>query len=427
MLLVKQYRSGNTFSKPPPLWIGEVIVHMKEDTLHSKIILLLGLAGFMVVADNWVVSPILPVIMADLHSDLPKAGLLITAYMIPFGVCQILFGPLADRYGKKEVITLAMIMFTLATGLCAAGRSLASLSLFRAVTGVFAASVIPVSFALIADIFPIQQRQKAIGTFLGIAFLGQGMSMIIGGTIAHLSNWQGVFIAYALLSLIPTALLIRYYRQLPSTKNTGGNILAPYLDLLTNPESLYTDGIIMLEGLFIIGSFSYGGAYLAAVHQFNALSIGLVMTGFGAMSVVGGRISGKLVRRYGARKVVVLGLAITAAADLLIWMLGNHILIFSMASALMGFGFITAHSTLVTRASEFAKKATGTAMSLVALSFMGCGGIGTALGGMIIRSHGLPALYLCFGLALSATVFVSAFILGKYPCPSSDACSPVDK
>ena len=166
---------------------------MKEDALRSRIILLLGLAGFMVVADNWVVSPILPAIMADLHSDLPKAGLLITAYMIPFGICQILFGPLADRYGKKEVITLAMIMFTLATGLCAAGQSLASLSLFRAVTGVFAASVIPVSFALIADIFPIQQRQKAIGTFLGIAFLGQGMSMIIGGTIAHLSNWQGVF------------------------------------------------------------------------------------------------------------------------------------------------------------------------------------------------------------------------------------------
>ena len=360
---------------------------MKEDALRSRIILLLGLAGFMVVADNWVVSPILPAIMADLHSDLPKAGLLITAYMIPFGICQILFGPLADRYGKKEVITLAMIMFTLATGLCAAGRSLASLSLFRAVTGVFAASVIPISFALIADIFPIQQRQKAIGTFLGIAFLGQGMSMIIGGTIAHISSWQGVFIVYALLSLIPTVLLLRYYRQLPSTKNRGGNILTPYIDLLTNPESLCTYGIIMLEGLFIIGSFSYGGAYLAVVHKLNALSIGLVMTGFGAMSVIGGRVSGKLVRRFGARNVVVVGLAITAVADLLIWQMGSHILIFSLAIALMGLGFISAHSTLVTRASEFARKATGTAMSLVAFSFMGCGGIGTAIGGMIIRSH----------------------------------------
>jgi len=175
----------------------------------------------------------------------------------------------------------------------------------------------------------------------------------------------------------------------------------------------------MLEGLFIIGSFSYGGAYLAAVHQLNTLSIGLVMTGFGAMTVVGGRVSGKLVRRFGARRIVVLGLAITAMADLLIWLMGSHILIFSLAIALIGLGFITAHSTLVTRASEFAKKATGTAMSLVAFSFMGSGGIGTALGGLIIRTHGLPALYLCYGLALSATVLVSAVILGRYPLTST--------
>ena len=60
--------------------------------------MLLGLAGFMVMADNWVVSPILPAISQNLEIDISRAVLLITAYMIPFGLVQIIFGPLADRY-----------------------------------------------------------------------------------------------------------------------------------------------------------------------------------------------------------------------------------------------------------------------------------------------------------------------------------------
>lgn len=71
----------------------------------NKMVMLLGLAGFIVMADNWVVSPILPAISQNLNIDIARAGLLITAYMIPFGIFQILFGPLADRYGKKQVET----------------------------------------------------------------------------------------------------------------------------------------------------------------------------------------------------------------------------------------------------------------------------------------------------------------------------------
>src|SRR5664279_3575323 len=96
----------------------------------NKIITLLGLAGFIVMADNWVVSPILPAISQNLNIDISRAGLLITAYMI---------------------------IFTIATGLCALGSSLTSLSIYRALTGVFAASVMPISLALIGDMFPVKE------------------------------------------------------------------------------------------------------------------------------------------------------------------------------------------------------------------------------------------------------------------------------
>lgn len=181
---------------------------------NNRIVILLGLLGFIVMADNWVVSPILPAISESLGIPVENAGLLITAYMIPFGFFQIIFGPLADRFGKKQIITF----FTVATGLCAIAGSLADLAFYRALTGIFAASVMPISLAFIGDLFPVKQRQMAIGTFMGIAFLGQGLSMITGGAISYFLNWRGVFAVYAVLSLIPLVLLIKNYSQLPDTR-----------------------------------------------------------------------------------------------------------------------------------------------------------------------------------------------------------------
>lgn len=76
-------------------------------------ILILSFAGFTVLADNWVVSPILPAISAYFNEDVSRAGLLITAYMIPFGLFQLVFGPLADRFGKRQVINFAMLFFSI--------------------------------------------------------------------------------------------------------------------------------------------------------------------------------------------------------------------------------------------------------------------------------------------------------------------------
>ncbi len=373
----------------------------------NKVVTLLGIAGFIVMADNWVVSPILPAIAHDLDIEIARAGLLISAYMIPFGIFQLVFGPLADRYGKKQVITFSMILFTLATGVCALGMGLLDLGIYRGLTGIFAASVMPISLALIGDIFPIQERQGAIGSFMGIAFLGQGLSMAIGGTVAFFVSWRGVFGLYALFSLIPTLALLKTYRQLPSQKNPGAKFLAPYAKLLAHGKSLCTYILVLLEGILIIGSFSYLGAYISEVFHYNYFYIGLIMTAFGLATVVGGKLSGKLAQALGPRVLLSLGLLAAAAGEFVIVYLGGRLGWLVAAVALLGFGFIFTHSTLLTRATEFAQKARGAAMSLVAFCFMGGGGAGTALGGFIIARYHISNLFYVYGIALVAVWLLS--------------------
>lgn len=378
-------------------------------------IFILGLAGFIVMADNWVVSPILPAIAGDLNVPVTRAGLLISAYMIPFGLFQLIFGPLADRYGKRQVITVSMVIFTIATGLCAIASSLTDLAIYRALTGIFAASVMPVSLALIGDLFPLENRQAAIGMFMGISFLGQGLSMAIGGSIAYFLNWRGVFALYAALSVLSTLLLFTLGRHIPSKTNPDSQFIRPYLTLLGHHQSAFTYLVILLEGILIIGSFSYLGGFLEHQFHFNYLTIGLIMTAFGAMAVIGGRLSGKMAPKLGRRKVMLIGLALATAANGLLGALGTHLAVVVTAVGLLGLGFMLAHSSLLTRATMFAMKARGTAMSLVAFCFMGGGGIGTAIGGKFIASASYPSFFSLYGALLAGLLVLAALVIRHEP------------
>ena len=105
-----------------------------------------------------------------------------------------------------------------------------------------------------------------------------------------------------------------------------------------------------------------------------------------------------------------LGLTFTVIADLIIFLYGNILPLLILGVSLLGLGFIFTHSTLLTRATEFAQKARGAAMSLVAFFFMGGGGVGTAIGGKIIAATSLNTLYLVYGIGLLLTLLFS-FVL----------------
>ena len=376
----------------------------------KSILLILGLAGFVVMADNWVVSPILPSISNDFGVSVASASLIISAYMIPFGLFQLVFGYLADKFGKRQVISFAMVFFTIATGLCSLGVGLTDLTIYRVLTGVFAASVMPISLALIGDIFPLNERQTAIGTFLGISFLGQGLSMAIGGSIAHFFNWRGVFVIYALLSIVATILLLTIGRNIPSTKNENCKVFAPYMNLLKNPSSLKIYLLVLFEGFFLLGSFSFLSGFIQTIYNFNNFLIGLLMSTFGVMSIIGGRISGKVSAKIGRKRTILLGLTIALLAMILIVTLGNVLEALIVGIGLLGLGLMLAHSTFLTLATEFAAKARGVAMSLVAFCFMGGGGFGTAFGSRIVGNSSFLTLFTIYSIGLLILIFAVSLL-----------------
>ena len=231
------------------------------------------------------------------------------------------------------------------------------------------------------------------------------------GSIAYFINWRGVFGLYAVLSVISTVLLFTLGKHIPSKKNPDSKFIAPYFKLLGHKQSALTYLTVLLEGILIVGSFSYLGGFIEKMYHFNYLLIGFIMTAFGVMAVIGGRMSGKLAHKMGRKKVLMAGLLSAVLADGIFSILGSNLPVLIIGVGLLGLGFMLAHSTLLTIATEFAEKARGAAMSLVAFCFMGGGGIGTAIGSRIIKANSFEYFFGLYGMLLIVLLFFVALFL----------------
>jgi MFS family permease len=107
----------------------------------NKMILILGLMAFLANGDNYAAAPLLLNIATDLNLSVETAALSVTAYMLAFGAFTLLFGPLADRFGKVKVINIAAMGTALFSILGGFAFNLSSLMFFRAMNGAFAADL----------------------------------------------------------------------------------------------------------------------------------------------------------------------------------------------------------------------------------------------------------------------------------------------
>ena len=131
-----------------------------------------------------VTDPLLPRLAADYGVSLGQAAQVITAFAIAYGLAQMLFGPMGDRYGKYRVVGWACAASSLTAALCALAPDFALLVAARLLAGAAAAAVIPLSMAWIGDVVPYSRRQPVIARFL----VGQIMKQSKGKANAPVVN-----------------------------------------------------------------------------------------------------------------------------------------------------------------------------------------------------------------------------------------------
>jgi EmrB/QacA subfamily drug resistance transporter len=174
---------------------------------------LTGIGLFMVTLDNLVVTTALPVIRVDLGASVETLGWVVNAYTLAFAVLLLTGAALGDRFGRRRVFATGLVIFAVASAGCALAPTIEWLVFFRAMQGLGAAPVLPLSLTLLADAFPPGKRGLAIGIWSGISGLAVAAGPVIGGAIVDGISWHWIFWVNVPIGIAAAALTMWKMRE----------------------------------------------------------------------------------------------------------------------------------------------------------------------------------------------------------------------
>ncbi|MFJ2831949.1 MFS transporter [Streptomyces sp. NPDC087263] len=323
-----------------------------------------GVAGFMAALDNLVVTTALPSIREDLGGGLDDLEWTVSAYTLTFAVLLMFGAALGDRFGRRRLFLVGLTVFTGASAAAAMAPGIDSLIAARAVQGVGAAIMMPLTLTLLTAAVPVAKRGMAYGIWGAVNGLAVASGPLIGGSLTEHVSWQWIFWLNVPLGL---ALLPLARLRLAESHGTGaplditGTVLAsgglfgvvyalirgnvdgwtsaPVLTGLIaggallagfvrhgirakNPmlpmrlfrsrafSAINAASLLMFVGMF--GSIFLLSQFLQGVLGYSPTEAGLRMLPWTGMPMIVAPIAGYLSDRIGGRPVVTAGLALQA-------------------------------------------------------------------------------------------------------------------
>ncbi len=418
------------------------IVNAKVYDRRWLILIVIALSLITIILSESMVNIALPTIQTEFSAAMSELQWTANAYMLTFAGFMLLMGMLGDRLGRKTLILLGTFIFGGANLLAMFVENITALIVLRLVMGVGAAMILPATLALITDIFPEEERGKAIGLWAGINSIGIALGPIIGGALVKHYAWNSIF--FVNIPVAGLALLIGFI-LLPNTKDSNprpadilGTILAtlsvgalifglnqggswgwgdarvltaligagigllffilwekktpnPMLDLSFFRKPRFGVGVtaVSIMSLALVGIIFILSIFMQFVKSFDSLQTGIRLLPLAGGIFIGAGTSDKIVKKIGTSRVMLIGFignAVVAfliafcTADTAYWLLG-----FGYFGIGFFLGYIAAPATDAIMGSvPEGKTGIGSAMNSVCRIIAGA--VGVALLGSILSS-----------------------------------------
>lgn len=269
--------------------------------------------------------PAMPRIAADLGVEQAGVQMTLSAFFLAFGLCQLLWGPLGDRYGRRGPIIAGAVLFILGSAGCAASPDIVTLSLSRAVQGAGACSAPVLARAMVRDIFPRDKAASVLSMLMLVMGVAPMAAPMVGGQVLAHGSWRLIFGIQAAFGLVAAIATVIQSETLPDHQRAVSRWLGQvrgYGSLLTSRRFL---GYALSSAFIYGGMFVYiSGTPFVYIEYFHVPSTvyGLLF----ALNIVGMILvnvaNSRLVMRFGTDRLLAAGCALIAGAGVVLMAVG---------------------------------------------------------------------------------------------------------
>ncbi|MFC9229854.1 multidrug effflux MFS transporter [Streptomyces decoyicus] len=359
--------------------------------------------------------PALPQVTAALHSPAATVQLTLTTCLAGMALGQMIVGPMSDKWGRRRPLLAGMVIYILATALCAIAPTTELLIAFRLLQGLAGAAGIVIARAVVRDLYDGVAMARFFSTLMLISGVAPVVAPLIGGQILQITDWRGVFVV---LTAVGVALTLLVWRKLDETLPPEGRHSGGLGQTLRTMRDLLADRAF--SGYLLVGAFAFAAlfAYISAspfvIQEIYGASPQVFSLLFGINSVglvLVGQFNGKvLVGRVGLDKVLGTGLAVIAlaAAGLLLMSSGvfGRVGLVPVAAGL--FVLMAAMGLVMPSTNTLAllrtRHAAGSASALLGTSTFLLGSVASPLVGIAGERTALPMALVQLSCAILALV-----------------------
>ncbi len=194
--------------------MADTPAHLASHPLPTaeRVIVTIGvmMAVLLQVLDTTIANVALPHMQASLSATQDSINWVLTSYIVASAIALPISGWLADKVGRKRLLLISVVVFTVASVLCATATSLTEMVLFRALQGVGGAFIVPLAQATLFDINPREKHGQAMALFGGGVMIGPILGPVLGGWLTDNYNWRWVFLVNLPVGVICALLMARY-------------------------------------------------------------------------------------------------------------------------------------------------------------------------------------------------------------------------
>ncbi len=171
--------------------------------------------------DGTVVNVALPILQRDLTASAADVQWVVESYALFLAALILVGGSLGDRFGRRRLYGLGVVIFTLASAVCGAAPNIQALIVARGIQGIGGALLVPGSLAIISSVFTGDERGRAIGTWSAFTTLTAAIGPVLGGWLVQTVSWRAVFFINLPIAVIVLLLISRYVPESRDESSVG--------------------------------------------------------------------------------------------------------------------------------------------------------------------------------------------------------------